>query len=80
MALVLLSNAKRLERSAVDANATSVEHIASEQVRLGFFRQVYLVTFWLKESKGFVRAVAIGEWEHAECSSVRLLTVEEDLR
>ena len=80
MSFVFLKNAKRLTNESVDFNATTVERIASESIGKGRGKQVHLVTYWLKNGKGFIKAIAISGWEDDECSFDMLYTVEEELR
>lgn len=79
-ALELLQGEKLLKKDVVDTSLTSVERIASEQVSPNLHRQVYLVTYWLKESKGFVRAIAVNRASDGECSDLLLYRVSDDLR
>jgi len=81
MTFAQLKNAGLLTNDAVDFARTKSDQIASQKIGRDLYRQVFKVTFYLKDGRE-VRAIAVSDASSGECSmsDVTVYRIAEPLR
>ena len=71
MTHVQLKNLGVLVNDEVDFSRTSVQQIASQRIGKDLYRQVFKITFYLKNGR-LVQAIAVSDASREECSMSRV--------